>query len=196
MIRIEAGARPDGPAGAGAGEASRGPGPSRDRGAGKAARVSAKPQNLMFRAAEVFLVYPSSGDLDRIPSFVGRPSGTHQPLTDFLRIRGQGFLWESLGAGMAFQVLCAERGARWAPAKASLPLQRQETVSFKTIKGTSAQGSHSEEQRTRSQLRGPGRNRPAALIGHPDLDQIKQVNAPRKGSGRHQSTRHTDTQET
>ena len=188
MIRIEAGARLDSQAGRPSGRRGGGgqPGPGAQPGSrGRQSRPG------LCQASE--LDVPSGGGLSGVselqrsgsdPKLCG-PSVWDSPAPDcdFLRIRGRGFLWESLGAGMAFQVLCAERGARWAPAKASLPLQRQETVSFKTIKGTSAQGSHSEEQRTRSQLQGPGRNRPAALTGHPRLDQIKQVNAPRKGSG-------------
>lgn len=54
-------------------------GPSRDRGAGKPARLSAKRQNVMFRAAASLLVYLSSRDLAAIPSSVGCPPGTHQP---------------------------------------------------------------------------------------------------------------------
>lgn len=35
----------------------------------------------MFQVAEVLLVYLSSSDLDLIPSFVGCPQGTQQPVS-------------------------------------------------------------------------------------------------------------------
>ena len=80
LIRYAAGSGPDSPAGPPRGR-RRGqpvPGACGDCGAASSARVSARPRNLMFQAAEAFLVYLSSGDLDLIPSC---PPRTHRPMS-------------------------------------------------------------------------------------------------------------------